>query len=403
MITTPQAADMFARFMSRLFDDRSQMPAPGAFCTFFGRPETGADVTFADSSEVVDIDIIKGNEKIAAMVPRGISGRFLSGQKNTQEQESSSFSRAFPLIEEEGDITAAQLNKALAGEARYNSGENQFTRLRMLAFKIHSEHMRRIARTYEFLASQSVILGQQPAILGTTNSDLIYDFRRSAGNLITVGTAWSNVASDILGDVDAGCFRVRQQGRMNPDMMLLSGVDMDSFLKNTAIKEQADNRRFELIEVSRDNPVPDRFARFVANGLIPRGRLRTPKGFELWMFTYIDSFESDAGTPTLYLPDNKTVICSSMARCDAHFGPGEVIPAGSTQKAWMREMFGFDLSQPQVPENLRGTKFEDILVASVHADAYPGPGGKTVTVRAQAAPIFPTTQTDAFVTLTTVP
>lgn len=403
MFGTPQAADQFSRFMVGLYDDRDNMPAPGGFCTFFGRQETGAEIIFSDNSEVVDIDIIRGNEKIAAMIPRGLNGRTLSGQKNTQNGNSTNISRAFPLSEEEGDITASQLNKALAGEGRYNSGETPFSRMRNLGFKIYTEQMRRQARLFEVLAASSIITGQQPAILGTTNPDLLYDFRRDSGNFITVGTAWSNVASNILGDLDAACFKVRQKGRLNPDMAVLSSTDIDSLIKNTAVKDLADNRRFELIDVSTNNPVPPKFMEFVAAGFIPRGRLKTPKGFELWLFTYIDTYEDDAGTPTFYLPNNKTIVCSSKARCDAYFGPREVMPIGSAKAQWFREMFGFNLEAAPLPQNLMNSKWSSILPRAVSVDAYPREGDKGIAIRTQAGPIFATTQTDAFVTITTTP
>ena len=400
---TPQAADQFARFMAAMYDDRDSMPAPGGFCSFFGRPETGANIIFSPDSDVVDIDIIRGNEKIAALIPRGLNTRTLSGQKNTQEQQNTSTSRVFPLIEEEGDITSSQLTRALAGEARYSSGKTRHDRMRELGMKIYFEQMRRQARTFEVLAASSIITGQQPAILGTTNPDLLYDFRRNAANFITVGTAWSNVAADITGDIDNACFKVRQNGRAMPDMAILSTVDMDSFIKNTAVKDTADNRRFELIQVSTDNPVPPKFERFVANGFIPRGRLRTPKGFDLWLFTYIDTYQIDAGTPTFFLPDNKTIICSSQARCDAYFGPPEQLPVTSQHSQWFREMFGFNLEAAPMPRNFAGTKFNEIMSLVTYVDAYPSTNNKSISIRTQSAPIFPTTQTDAFVTITTTP
>ena len=44
-----------------------------------------------------------------------------------------------------------------------------------------------------------------------------------------------------------------------------------------------------------------------------------------------------------------------------------------------------------------------IMANMFHSDAYMAANGKAVTVRTQAAPIFATTMTDAFVTITTTP
>lgn len=403
MNNTPQAADQFARFMASVFDDREGMPAPAGFCSFFGHRPNGSEIVFSPDSNAIDIDIIRGNEKIAATVSRGSNGRVLSGQKNTQEGRFTSTTRKYPLIEEEGDITAEQLTNAMAGEARYNSGMSQFDRMRAYAIKIHEEHMRRIARSFELLASFSVIQGQQPAMFGTTNADLIYDFKRDSANFITVATAWSNVASDILGDLDNSCRKVRQNGRKTPDMCVLSDPDMASVIANTAVKELADNRRFELIEVGVGNAVPAKFQRFVDAGFTARGRLRTPGGFELWMFTYIDIYDDEAGDPQKYLPDNKTIVCASTARCDLYLGPPERLPLTNQDKQWYQEMFGFNMDLAPVPMNMSGTKWADIFPMASYSDAYVRDGRKGVSIRTQAAPIFPTTQTDAFVTITTTP
>ncbi len=53
--------------------------------------------------------------------------------------------------------------------------------------------------------------------------------------------------------------------------------------------------------------------------------------------------------------------------------------------------------------NFAGTKWNQLMPVATYVDAYPSPGNKRVTVRTQSAPIFPTTQTDAFVTITTTP
>ena len=396
---TPQAADQYSRFMADMFDDRNNIGVPGGFGAFFGRPETGAKTVFALDAGTIDIDIIRGNEKLAAMVRRG-SGRTLSGQKNTTEQKSTNFTRLFPLIEEEGDINVTQLTNRMAGESPY-SGATRFDRLRMLALDHHLEHVRRIGRRHEELSAQSIITGQMTAIDGTTNTDLIYDFKRNSDHFATVTTAWSDVASDILGDFDDAGDLIRANAHVTPDMALVSKVDMDSIIKNTAIKAQADNRRFELIQVSTNNPVPAKFQRFVDGGFIPRGRLRTPKGYEIWLFTYLDIYTSSAGVATEYLPDNKTIVAFSGARCDRYMGPPDVLPKTAAAAAWYREMFGFNMDAPPMPANIRGAG--TLMPAMFHSDAYASTNGKAVTVRTQTAPIFATTMTDAFVTITTVP
>ena len=232
----------------------------------------------------------------------------------------------------------------------------------------------------------------------TTNADLQYDFRRLATHTITVSNAWGSGSQDIMGDIDGACNKVRQDGRSMPDMMVLGGGAMDLFIKDTTVKALADNRRFELIEVSTNNPVPPKFAKFIAAGFIARGRLRTPTGYELWMFTYLDSYENSAGTATLYMPTDKALICDSQARCDRYFGPPEILPFTAQKIAFYQEMFGINPMAAPMPLKMRAPG-NVVDPAMFYVDAYASNDWTKVTLRTQSAPIFATTQTDAFVTL----
>jgi hypothetical protein len=342
-------------------------------------------------------DIMRGNEKTAALIPRGMVSRPLGPtQKNTNIQKYTNFNRVYPLAEEEGDISADQLITRQAGENPYEN-RTQEQRIRILALEHHQEHVRRIVRLQERLAAESVLEGTMPAILDTTDTDLIYDFRRNAANIITVGTAWTG-AADIMGDIDNGCSKVRQNGRVTPDMMILAGDALEAFLENSDIQTLADNRRFELIHINSEMGVPAKFAKFVENGFIPRGRLRTAAGYELWMFTYIDGYNNTAGTWVDYMPSGYVSICSSQARCDRYFGPPERLPNVPARDQLYQQLFGMNPAAPLMPPKVRGLG-STVLAGMFHFDAYYAPDWKTATVRTQAAPIFATTHTDAFATL----
>jgi hypothetical protein len=400
--STPNAQDLFSRIMVEAYDEKSIIGVPTAGQAFFGRTENGSNTIFSPNSNVIDIDIVRGNEKIAALVPRGTVSRHLGSlQKNTRVEQGSSFSRKYPLAIEEGDIGAEQLTNRLMGENPYANTTKQ-ERLRALASKQHTENMRRMIRLFEVLAWQSLLTGKQDAILGTSNTDLQYDFRRNAAHTTTVGTAWSTITADILGDIDTACFKIRQNGKMIPDMMTLGSTAMDGFIKNTEVKSEADNRRYELIEVSTNNPVPPRYARFVEAGLIPRGRLRTPKGFSLWMFTYIDNYTNDAGTAVKYLADDLVLINSSDARADRYFGPDETLPSIPMRDMFYTQMFGISPNANPIPPNVKNPG-AIIRPEMFYCDAYASNDWMRVTARTQSAPIFATTATDGFAVLDTAP
>ena len=396
MSVTPQAADIYPRIMVELFNEKNIIGVPTGFQAFFGRPENGSKTVFSPDASVIDIDIMRGNERTAALIQRG-SGRSVNGAASTNEQKYTSISRLYPLGEETSDISADQLNKRVAGENPY-SNLTKFDRMRLLAIDEHEEHIRRFVRMFERLAAQSVILGIQDGIIGTSNADLQYDFKRASGNTITVGNAWNSGSQTIMADIDGGCNQFRETSKMTPDMIIIGQDAMSSFIADADVQTLADNRRFELLEVSTGNPVPPKFDKFVAGGFIPRGRLRTPEGFTLWMFTDVDIFTNSAGAATAYMTKDKAVIASSMSRNDRYFGPSEMLPVTSAHRAFYREMFGFDDVSAPMPMNIKGAS--DIISPGMfYFDAYESAGRKSITHRTQTGPIFATTQTDAFVTL----
>lgn len=396
--TTPNATDPFSRFMAEVFDDRKLIAVSTGFQAFFGRPETGAETVISPDSNAVDIDIIRGNEKISALIPRGTVSRPLgSNQKNIQEGRFSTFSRKYPLAEEEGDINADQLIYRLAGENPYQQ-RTRLDRMRQLALNIHTESIRRIIRMDEVLAAQSILSGKQDAIIGTTDTDLQYDFRRLAAHIVTVGTAWNGVSPDVLGDIDAACDKLRANGKVLPDFMGFGSDAMSDFLKDSNIKSLADNRRIDFVQAGVGLQVPPKFQRFIDAGWIMQGRLRTFKGYELYLFTYLDVYTNSGGTATKYMPSDQAFITSTNARFDRYFGPAEQLPMIPQRMQLYMELFGFNPEVPPMPANMRapGTIIDP---STFYVDAYVAADWKKVTVRTQHAPIFATTQTDAIVTL----
>ena len=394
---TATSVDLATRFMAQMFDERDIIGVPTGFQAFFGRPETGAQTIFNPNSKNIDIDIIRGNERIAALIHRGGNSRPLNTQLNENEQKFTSFSRQYPLMEEEGDIEADQLINRVAGENPYQLLE-RLNRMRILGFNIHKESIRRIVRTCEVLAASSVLTGQHVAISGTTNTDYIYDFRRNAGLTITVAVGWNQSAAVIAANLDAACSEIREVGHVTADMAVIGSTAMDALISDDVVQTVADNRRFELIQVSTNNPVPPRFAKFIEGGFIARGRFRTPGGYELWLFTYNDLYINSSGTAVPYMPVDEALVCFSGARCDRYFGPPEVLPMTSAKMAFYQEMFGFNPEAPPMPNNIKGAGHA-VDMRMAYFDAYVSNDWKKITIRSQAAPIFATTMTDAFALL----
>jgi hypothetical protein len=395
--TTPNNVDQYSRYMANKFDEHDQIWNPTGWLSVFGRPETGAETLYSPNALDVDIDIIRANEKIAALIPRGTVSRPVGDtQQNTQVERYSPFSRTFPLSEEEGDIDANVILNREAGEGAYE-GRDKLTRLRNKARKIHSEHVRRTIRMFEYLAQQSVLEGQMPAIIGTVDPDLIYNWRRNAAHISTLAKAWTDPTSDPLADIDAAWYLGRTNGRVSQDYCVFAEDVMNAFLNHADIVEKSDNRRYELIEVNQDMPAPSRYKFLVDGGMTARGRLRTPGGHEYWMFTYSDIYDNNAGTPVKLMPDGYALFGYSGARCDRYFGPAELLPMLPVRAQFIQQMFGFNPTAAPMPPKVKNMG-NAIQPGMFYFDAYADNSWKRVTVRTQSAPIFATTQTDSFVT-----
>jgi len=390
---TPNTVDLFSRFMASEFDEKDIVAVPTAFQSIFGKP--GSQTIFSPNALLAEIDIIRANERIAALGPRGTVSRSLGSlQKNLNVEKSTSFSRVFPLSEEEGDITGDQILYRLAGENPYEQ-KDRLTRMRKLALKIHLESIRRTTRMFEVLASQSARTGKMDTIIGTANTDLQFDFKRDATLTVTPSTKWDVASTDILGDIDAMCDKIRSLGKVKPNVMFVGGGAMDAIINNTGIQTLADNRRFELVQISNKDSVPPEFSRYTSAGWNARGRLKTPKGYEIWLFTNVDGYTNSAGTFTPYMPVNEALITSTMARADRYFGPSEQLPMLAQRRQLYSEIFGFSPEAPLMPA-MEMSPGGIIDPGMFYCDVYVAQDWKKLTVRTQSAPIFATTMTDAF-------
>lgn len=400
LFNTPLATDIFSRTMVNLFDENQIIGLSIPFQAFFGDPvANGSQSTFQDDADLVESEIIRGNEKSAALITRGEAGINVNVVKSSNEENWTNFTREFPLIRETGDITAKQILKRMAGENPFN-GETRFTRIQLHALKHIHTNIRKSVIAFERLASQSILEGKMVSIFGTTNSALTYDFKRKTSHFVTVGTVWSDPAADVLGDFDNSCDLIRQDGHMKCDMAICGGLAINGLLQNTKILEFADNRGFGLVQISDDVSLPTRFNKFVGDGgFEPIGKIRTLRGRDIWLFTSNEFFEDDAGSPVDYMPTNQVLITSSRARADRHFGPSDILPPSAQKRAWFMDRLGFGMESAPMPPNFpTGTRV--VEPAMFHHDGFESPDSGTVTIRTDSAPIFVPVQTDAYFTLT---
>lgn len=398
--TDPLGTDQYSRVMVSAFDERDIVSVPTAGQTFFGDPAQGNSQTlYSDGSGVVEIDIIRSaGETLAMLINRGASGINTSGQPTGGDEKFSTFSRQYPLIYDTAVITAKQVNEMrLAGENPY-SGSTPEARMRKLAMNLHMEIMRRIVRMNEYLAWQSLINGTMPAIYGTSNTDLIYDFLRDATHDYTVSVKWDNASAVILEDMDDAWDYGRQDAYVSLDGMVLGGSAAQAFYSDSEIQTGGDNRRIDLVAYNDKISLPSRFNKWVEAGFTWIGKARTMRGHEFYLFTYDDVYKAPStGTITNYMPLKKVLYFYSGVRCDRYFGPSDCLPIDPIRQQWLTWFFGLSPDSAAMP-NVKNSGVLDPRM--FYHDGYPSEDGRSVIIRSQAAPIYATTQTDAFVVQT---
>ena len=389
----------YTHTIADLFDERRLLLFAKGFQGFFGNSMNGSKTFFVQNRETFNITIIRAGRRIAAMIPRGISGTLVKS-KLKAGTKSSLFSRSFPLSHEEDVIHVAETLKRLPNEPPYATDDLVTRQMRMmvLAAEKHEDQIRTTGGLNEYLAAQSILRGQMPAILGTTNPDEIYDWQRDPDNTLTPtsGQEW-NDSGDILAQIDAGCDQVQIRGKGDPKMLLMGQDAWIEYLANTVIKAYHDNRRYELAKMSPAEPFPEMFDRFTGpGGFQPRGTLITPKGRKLYLFSYDQYYEDENDDIHLYMPKDEAVIADPMLIANRYFGPGQKFWNTRVDNMWMEDRFGFTEMNLPMPENMPpGDIFDKRMY---HFYAYEQ-DKETVTIVTQGASVYATNQTDAICTL----
>jgi len=396
-MNTPITYDTYAYVFADLFDIKNMIDVSMGFQSIFGNPVNGGKTIFAPDAEALNIELEGGDEKMSALIPRGINGTLMS-KKGVTGLDWTNISRVFPLSEEEGTITAAQINKRVPGEP-IGKPYSRALRKQILAGKLHAAQTKRQVRMFEYLAAQSFLTGKQDAIISTSDPNQKYDFRRHADMTFAATGVWSNTAyTGIFTDIDKGCDRIRAKGRIPPRGMIVDGTTMDSMLMNTVFQQKADNRRFyDVAQIGGTLALPPEFARMVANGFVLRGKLMTPAGYELFVFTYNNGYDDDSGNFVKYMPANRCVLFAPQARYDRWFGPPEML-TGPRRDRFYQEEFGIN----PVGVLTRSVKDPGAILSPemFWFDAFPGAKEKSLSVRTQTAPVFGTIHPNSVAVIT---
>ena len=255
-------------------------------------------------TERVDIDIKKGNRRMAAFVHPRVGGQVLRSDGYQTE------SYKPPLVNPYTVTTADDLMTRLPGEDLY-SGKTPAQRAAEKLMDEYAELNDATTRREEWMAVQAVTTGEIP-IVGP-GVDEVIDFGLTNKVKLTGNAQWGKSSAKILDNLDEWEGKVLTNGFTNVDTVIMGKEALKAFLADAEVLKQLDNRRVELGIINpKDLPNGVRYIAHLAKPNVDIYEYRE---------VYLDDWTDPENEKTLPLiPDNMVIMISSQARFMRAYG-----------------------------------------------------------------------------------
>lgn len=247
------------------------------------------------STKRVDIDIVKGDRRMAAFVHPRAGGQVLKGAGYQTE------SYAPPLINPYDITTADMLMERLPGETLYSG----MTPADRAAQQLAEEYRRlndAVTRREEWMAVQAITTGQIPIVGAGVNE--IIDFGFTNKIALSGDNVWGGSKAAILDNLEDWVDQVLVNGFANVDQVIMGKTALKKFMADKTIMEMLDNRRVFMGEIRPSN---------LPNGVRYIGALNKPS---LDIYTYSEVYLDDWTDPDEpetkpLVPDNMVILMPS--------------------------------------------------------------------------------------------
>ena len=243
----------------------------------------------------VDIDIVKGDRRMAAFVHPRAGGQVLKGAGYKTE------SYAPPLINPYDVTTADMLMERLPGETMYSG----MTPADRAAQQIADEYRRlndAVTRREEWMAVQAITTGQIPIVGPGVNEVIDFGFTNKV--TLSGNNVWGGSSAAILDNLEDWVDKVLINGFANVDRVIMGKTALKKFLADKNIMTMLDNRRVFMGEIRPSN---------LPNGVRYIGALTKPS-LDIYTYSevYLDDW-TDPETPETkpLVPDNMVILIPS--------------------------------------------------------------------------------------------
>ncbi|WP_339514459.1 major capsid protein [Pseudomonas sp. RL_15y_Pfl2_60] len=274
-----------------MLDAVEQMKLPRRFLmtTFFNG---GVPSTFATKS--VDIDIIKGQRKMAPFVHPRLPGSLV----NREGYRTGTY--VPPYIQPKMETTAELILKRSAGESPYASRPPMQRAGEQLGKDI-ADLDDQIIRREEWMCAQSLTTGQV-RVVGEGVDDTI-DFMMAPDHKITLATGqWGGSGSDPIGNLRGWKRKIAKDSGRTANTGVLSGEALDAFQRDETVMKQLNTRRVDM-GIIKPEELPD--------GVTYLGYLNDP-GVDL--YGYDEWFLDGAGAEQPMIPAGGLILGSTNTR-----------------------------------------------------------------------------------------
>ncbi|KEZ65458.1 capsid protein, partial [Pseudomonas syringae pv. syringae FF5] len=252
----------------------------------------GSPVTFP--TKTVDIDIVKGQRKMAPFVhPR------LPGSISLRDGYRTD-SYAPPYIQPKRETTAELVLKRSAGDNPFSS-RSPLERAGQMLGKDLRDLDDEIIRREEWMCAQALTTGKV-RVLGDGVDDTI-DFLMANDHKITLGTGqWGSDDSDPIGNLRAWKRKIAKDSGRTANTAALSGEALDAFQSNLTVIKQLNTRRVDM-GLIKPEELPD--------GVTYLGYLNDP-GVDL--YGYDEWYLDDEGDEQPMIPAGGLILGATSTR-----------------------------------------------------------------------------------------
>lgn len=291
---------------------------------FLGTLYFGAEPVTA-TTENVDIDIMKGNRKMAPFVRPNRPGVVVDRSGSVMRSYKPAYVK--PKLETSAGLL---LNQRQPGEHIY-SGRSPLERAGEQLARDMEDLDDQINRREEWMIAQALTTGQVH-VVGDGINDIV-DYQMDDDHLITEAVQWSESTSDPIADLRKYKRRIAKKTGRTANACVMSSEAADAFLDNESVIKKLNTRRIDLGMI-RPEELPD--------GVTYLGYLNDP-GMDL--YAYEEWYQPDDGEEAPMIPAGGLIVGPTSSRCGMLYGAiqdmkameGGLFDVARYPKSWLED------------------------------------------------------------------